>query len=128
MVGRARRAVEGCGVPWMMGTMQSAERPLPFLALPKTNPASRQACRICSQGRSAVAAGDAEAGDMDEDDGGVLTDAGGAEVEGLAVAGEGGAVIAGVAGGLVCFRMAAPGAESVFSGCGATGVSPEAMF
>jgi len=118
MVGRGRRAVEGCGVPWMSGTMQSAERPLPFLALPKTNPASRHACRICSHGRS-VAAVDGVVVDGAAE-GEVAAAGGGVAADGFAFPGEGPALMPGAAGGLVWFLIAAAGTESAFLGCSVT--------
>src|ERR1700691_5707675 len=135
MVGKGLRAVEGCAVPWMIGTMQSAERPFPFLPWPKTNPASRHACRICSHGRSAVAGDvvvvDAAPGDdVAEDDvaGGEVDGAGnGVAGDGFAFLGEGAALIAGVAADLVGFLIAGAGAESAFAGCGVTAEASAAL-
>ena len=94
--------------------MQSADRPLPFLALPKTNPASMQAWRICSQGRSAAAAEDDVAEDEVAGAEGVATGCGVA-ADGFVIAGESAAL---VASGLGRVLMAAAGPESVFAGCG----------
>lgn len=102
--------------------MQSADRPLPFLALPKTNPASRQAWRICSQGRSAAAVDGIVVGaaedDVAEDDvagADVVVVGSGAAADGFAIAGERAAL---VASRLDRVLLAARGPESVFAGCG----------
>ena len=43
-------ARRGCGLPCMIGRMQSAAMPLPAFALPRSNPACWQAVMICPQG------------------------------------------------------------------------------